>query len=333
MVIGSVVLGGVTRLTESGLSMVNWHLVKGMKPPWSEEEWEEEFKNYQKYPEFKTVHNEITLSEFKKIFYMEYAHRMWGRFIGVAFAVPAAYFWIQGKFQRQMKLRVLVYGSLILFQGLLGWYMVKSGLEEKPDSMEIARVSQYRLAAHLGSALVLYSLLFWSAHKLLIQLEPLHETKGLIQLRYVTQWGKAIVFLTALSGAFVAGLDAGLVYNSFPKMADRWIPDDIVAQTPTWRNIFENPTTVQFNHRVLGTTTLVSILGIWLMARPVNLPRRAQLAVNCLAGMAAVQVGLGIGTLLYQVPVWIASMHQTGSVLVLTAALWLSRELTKRPVK
>lgn len=258
---------------------------------------------------------------------------MWGRLVGVAFALPAGYFWIRGRMPKQMKPRVLIYGSLLLFQGLLGWYMVKSGLEEKPDSMEIPRVSQYRLAAHLGSALVLYSLLFWSAHKLLFEPETLRETRGLIRLRYATQWGKAIVFLTALSGAFVAGLDAGLVYNSFPKMGDRWIPDDIAALTPKWRNIFENASAVQFNHRVLGTTTLIGILGIWLMARPVNLPHRARLAVNCLTAMGGVQVGLGIATLLYYVPVWMASVHQTGSVLVLTAALWLSRELTKRPVK
>ena len=280
-----------------------------------------------------SVHREITLSEFKRIFYMEYAHRMWGRAIGVAFAIPAAYFWLRGRMPRSMKPRVLIYGSLLLFQGLLGWFMVKSGLKENPESVDTVRVSQYRLAAHLGSALILYSLLFWSAHTLLFQPEMLHETKCLHRLRRATHVGKAVVFLTALSGAFVAGLDAGLVYNSFPKMANRWIPDDITALDPKWRNVFENPTTVQFNHRVLGTATLVGILGIWLMARPVSLPRRARLAVNCLAGMAGVQVSLGVATLLCYVPVWMASLHQTGSVLVLTAVLWLSRELKTRTVK
>ncbi|XP_065834102.1 heme A synthase COX15-like [Oscarella lobularis] len=334
MVVGSVVLGGVTRLTESGLSMVDWHLVKGIKPPTNEEEWKNEFEKYKQYPEFKYVHQTMTLDEFKRIFYMEYSHRMWGRCVGIVFALPATYFWLRGKIPRWLKPRIIIYGGLLLFQGLLGWYMVKSGLKQEKESLDIPRVSQYRLAAHLGSALLLYSLLFWSGLEVMLKGagSPANETRALVRLRHATRWTKAIVFLTALSGAFVAGLDAGLVYNSFPKMANRWIPDDLFAMEPKWRNLFENATTVQFNHRLLGTIALSSIAWVWVLARPLALAPRARLAVNCLAGMAFIQVSLGIGTLLFYVPISLAAAHQSGSLLLLTFSLWLSKELArKRP--
>ena len=212
--------------------------------------------------------------------------------------------------------------------------MVKSGLKQEKESLDIPRVSQYRLAAHLGSALLLYSLLFWSGLEVMLKGagSPANETRALVRLRHATRWTKAIVFLTALSGAFVAGLDAGLVYNSFPKMANRWIPDDLFAMEPKWRNLFENATTVQFNHRLLGTIALSSIAWVWVLARPLALAPRARLAVNCLAGMAFIQVSLGIGTLLFYVPISLAAAHQSGSLLLLTFSLWLSKELArKRP--
>uniref|UniRef100_H2ZSQ9 Cytochrome c oxidase assembly homolog COX15 n=1 Tax=Latimeria chalumnae TaxID=7897 RepID=H2ZSQ9_LATCH len=174
MVVGAVVLGGVTRLTESGLSMVDWHLIKEMKPPTTQAEWEAEFQKYQQFPEFKIFsfflnhHGDMTLTEFKFIWYMEYSHRMWGRAVGLAYILPAAYFWRRGWLSRAMKGQVLGLCGFVCFQGLLGWYMVKSGLEEKPDSHDIPRVSQYRLAAHLGSALVLYCASLWSGLSLLL---------------------------------------------------------------------------------------------------------------------------------------------------------------------
>ncbi|MEE6486306.1 hypothetical protein FKM82_014571 [Ascaphus truei] len=198
-----------------------------------------------------SMNHDMTLNEFKFIWFMEYSHRMWGRAVGLAYILPAIYFWRKGWFSRGMKGRVLGLCGFVCFQGLLGWYMVKSGLEEKPESYDIPRVSQYRLAAHLGSALVLYCASLWTGLSLLLPKHKLPDTRQLLQLRRFTHWTTGLVFLTALSGAFVAGLDAGLVYNSFPKMGERWIPDDLLAFSPTLKNFFENPTTVQFDHRIL----------------------------------------------------------------------------------
>lgn len=261
---------------------------------------------------------------------MEYAHRMWGRAIGLVFAVPAAYFWGKGWVGKSLKPRLVLYTGLILFQGLLGWWMVRSGLKEKPSPTEVPRVSQYRLAAHLGTALLLYSSMLYSALGLLLP-PKISKTPSarLSSLRHWAHGSVAIAFITALSGAFVAGLDAGLVYNSFPKMAGRWVPEDIAAMKPKMKNIFENPTTVQFDHRLLGTTTLAFILGTWAMARGVALAPRARLAVNCLAGMAFLQVGLGVATLLWYVPTPLAASHQSGSVALLSFGLWLMHELRK----
>ncbi|KPP68988.1 COX15 protein-like [Scleropages formosus] len=313
LVVGAVVLGGVTRLTESGLSMVDWHLIKEMKPPQTEAEWEAEFQKYQQYPEFKILNHDMTLQEFKAIFYMEWGHRMWGRL------------------------------------GLLGWYMVKSGLEEKPESYDVPRVSQYRLAAHLGSALVLYCASLWMGLSLLLpthkpvdsNLKPysplsplpvfwkLPDTRQLTLLRRFARGTGGLVFLTALSGAFVAGLDAGLVYNSFPKMGERWVPDDLLAFSPFLKNFFENPTTVQFDHRILGICTVTAITGLYLFSRRMVLPRRAKIALSCLLAMAYAQVGLGISTLLFYVPTPLAATHQSGSLALLTLAMWVLAELRR----
>lgn len=331
MVAGAVILGGVTRLTESGLSMVDWHLVKEMKPPGTQDEWEAEFHKYQQFPEFKILNHDMTLSEFKFIWYMEYSHRMWGRAVGLAYILPAVYFWRKGWFTRGMKGRVLGLCGFVCFQGLLGWYMVKSGLEEKPDSYDVPRVSQYRLAAHLGSALVLYCASLWTGLSLLLPKHKLIETSQLLKLRKFTHGTAGLVFLTALSGAFVAGLDAGLVYNSFPKMGERWIPDDLLAFSPTLKNIFENPTTVQFDHRILGISSVAAITALYYYSRRIPLPRRARLAVNSLIAVAYLQVTLGISTLLLYVPTSLAATHQSGSLALLSMAIWLMNELRRLP--
>nr|XP_057915145.1 cytochrome c oxidase assembly protein COX15 homolog [Doryrhamphus excisus] len=331
LVVGAVVLGGVTRLTESGLSMVDWHLVREMKPPQSEAEWQAEFSKYQQFPEFKIMNHDMTLSEFKFIFYMEWGHRMWGRLVGLAYILPTVYFWRKGYFTRSMKGKVLGLCGFVFFQGLLGWYMVKSGLEEKPESHDIPRVSQYRLSAHLGSALLLYCASLWTGLTLMLPAHKLAETKRLMQLRRFAKGTGGLVFLTALSGAFVAGLDAGLVYNSFPKMGERWIPDDLLAFSPTLQNFFENPTTVQFDHRILAITSLTAITGLYLFSRRMVLPRRAKIAISLLAAMAYGQVALGISTLLLYVPTPLAATHQSGSVALLSLAIWVLAELRKMP--
>ncbi|XP_068817969.1 heme A synthase COX15 isoform X3 [Capricornis sumatraensis] len=321
-VAGAVILGGVTRLTESGLSMVDWHLIKEMKPPTSKEEWEAEFQKYQQFPEFKILNHDMTLAEFKFIWYMEYSHRMWGRLVGLAYILPAAYFWKKGWLTRGLKGRVLALCGLVCFQGLLGWYMVKSGLEEKPDSHDIPRVSQYRLAAHLGSALVLYCASLWTSLSLLLPQHKLPETRQLLRLRR---------FAHGTAGAFVAGLDAGLVYNSFPKMGESWIPEDLFTFSPLLRNVFENPTMVQFDHRVLGITSVTAITVLYFLSRRIPLPRRTKIAATTLLALAYTQVGLGISTLLMYVPTPLAATHQSGSLALLSVALWLMNELRRVP--
>ncbi|CAG5054631.1 unnamed protein product [Parnassius apollo] len=330
MVFTAVVLGGVTRLTESGLSMVTWKLL-GEKMPTSEEEWQQEFEKYQQYPEYKYKNQHITLSEFKWIWWMEFAHRTWGRAIGAAVFLPAAFFWARGYLDRGMKIRVAAYCALVAAQGLMGWYMVKSGLEDRfQGPSDVPRVSQYRLAAHLSLAFILYSGLVAGALRILrplpvaATLQKIKALKGVTALAHTV---KAMAFLTAVSGAFVAGLDAGLVYNSFPKMGERWIPDDILAFNPIARNFTENPTTVQFDHRVLGTCTLAAASALWLVARRRPLAPAARRVANAVAAMAWLQVGLGISTLLTYVPTPLAASHQSGSLVLLTLAIWLTHEI------
>ncbi|KAK3780862.1 hypothetical protein RRG08_019813 [Elysia crispata] len=333
MCFGAVILGGVTRLTESGLSMVDWQLVKDMKPPGSEAEWIAEFERYKQFPEYQQISNqkEMTLSDFKFIFYMEWGHRMWGRTTGMVFLLPALYFLRKGWVSKALKPRLAAFAALLGFQGFLGWYMVKSGLEEKPGPNDVARVSQYRLAAHLGSAFILYTLFLWQGLSHLLTPIQLPDVKSITRLRGLAHGVMTAVFVTALSGAFVAGLDAGLTYNSYPKMADKWIPDDLWAFSPKWKNIFENPTTVQFNHRHLAESTVVLIGGFWWMSRKAPMHPRARLAVNLLLGMAFGQATLGVTTLLTYVPTPVAAVHQSGSLVLLSFAVWVAHELRRLP--
>jgi len=328
-----VVLGGVTRLTESGLSMVDWHLIKGMKPPRTQEEWEAYFEKYKQFPEWKYMNEAkgMTLEEFKAIFYFEYGHRMLGRAIGVAFLLPLGFFAAKKWVPKQI--RPLLFGctALLGFQGGLGWYMVKSGLEDKPESTDIPRVSQYRLASHLGTAFILYTGLLWNGLSLLTQ--PFHIPKMPMtsRLRTLAKGNMGLVFVTALSGAFVAGLDAGLVWNSYPKMGDNWIPDDVMRFEPKWINVFENTSTVQFDHRLLGHLTFASISALWFMSRKAPLPPRVKTTVNALLGMAIIQVALGVTTILTYVPVPVAASHQAGSLTLLSIATFLVHELKRMP--
>ncbi|KAF0765154.1 cytochrome c oxidase assembly protein COX15 [Aphis craccivora] len=329
MVFVAVALGGITRLTESGLSMVSWKLL-GEKLPTTQTQWLEEFNNYQQYPEFKMKNTSMTIEEFKWIWWMEYAHRTWGRCIGAAFFIPMAGFWLTRKFSRTTKIHSMICSVLLAGQGLMGWYMVKSGLENRFDKpTDVPRVSQYRLASHLGLAFVLYSFLLTNSLRILL---PVTVT-GFVTKKFVglAMAAKGLVFLTALSGAFVAGLDAGLVYNSFPKMGDKWIPDDILQIEPVLSNITENPTTVQFDHRILGISTVSILSALYIMSRKSKLPPRAKAAATALAVFSWCQMGLGISTLLTYVPVSLAAAHQSGSLTLLSLALWLVHELKTLP--
>ncbi|KAF9943371.1 Cytochrome c oxidase assembly protein cox15 [Mortierella alpina] len=356
MTFGIVVVGGMTRLTESGLSIVEWNLIKGMKPPRSQEEWEEEFAKYKQFPEYKILNHGMTLEEFKRIFYYEWSHRMLGRAIGAAFILPGLFFAARGMLSKNIARRSLIIGGLIGFQGALGWYMVKSGLDEQLMNTPGAtpRVSQYRLAAHLGSAFLIYAGALMTGMKVLTDYsisKGAYESLAAAINNPVLKRFKghahgivALVFFTAISGAFVAGLDAGLVYNEFPLMGGRLMPpvnelfdsrfvhENDHPKVGLWRNMFDNQVTVQFNHRVLATTTFTAVSALFLYSRRLPLPAHVRLGVNALMGVACCQVGLGIATLLYMVPVSLGTAHQAGSLTLLTAALYLMHSLKKVPV-
>ncbi|EGC36625.1 hypothetical protein DICPUDRAFT_54540 [Dictyostelium purpureum] len=333
-----IVIGGITRLTESGLSMVEWKPVVGTIPPLTQEEWEAEFEKYKQFPEYKKLNMGMTLDEFKQIFFWEYSHRLLGRVIGVAFFFPFVYYLKKGYIDRSLAKKLSVVFLMGGAQGALGWYMVKSGLDEKLIQGEVPRVSQYRLAAHLGSAFVIYTALFWFGLGLVrpaaIASNPNLQNFAPKMKKY-SHAVAGLIGVTAMSGAFVAGLDAGLVYNTFPKMGDDWIPDDIINPKikPAYKNCFEHDVTVQFQHRVLACITYGSILALTAFAYRGRkaLSPKARLAVNSLAVMGTAQVILGISTLLTFVPVSLAASHQAGSLTLLTIATWLLRELKKLP--
>uniref|UniRef100_F1L6L6 Cytochrome c oxidase assembly protein COX15 n=1 Tax=Ascaris suum TaxID=6253 RepID=F1L6L6_ASCSU len=334
MVYGAVAIGGATRLTESGLSMVEWDLFRSMKPPLTRRQWEEEFERYKRFPEYKykSRSEEMSLSQFKFIWTMEYLHRMWGRAVGVVFLLPCIYFWAKGRFSSPMKKRMLIAGSLLIGQGLIGWWMVKSGLDPTNNSnADIPRVSQYRLATHLTMAFVLYTIYLWTGlSHFFVPNDHTHLPK-IGRLRALTHCSKTLIVITAVMGAFVAGLDAGWVYNSWPKFADRWIPEDLMTRTPKWKNCFENPTTAQFLHRNLAYLTLASVTATWLVGRRMNLARRAKIVLHSTMIMGYTQVLLGIAALVYYVPVWLGVLHQSGSMAVMTFAFWLSNEIRRIP--
>jgi heme a synthase len=319
MVFAMVVLGGVTRLTDSGLSMVEWRPLTGWLPPFEDAEWQVLFEKYQAFPEFRKVNADMTLAGFKGIFWLEFLHRLWGRVIGLAFFLPFVIFLVRGWVGRGLALRLtlmFIGGGL---QGVLGWYMVKSGLVDRPD------VSQYRLAAHLMAALLIYIYILWVA------IDLWRNGDFPSAQRKLAPWAQALlvlVLITAFSGALVAGLDAGLTYNTFPLMDGDIIPDGLWQLTPGYLNMFENITTVQFDHRVLAELTFLAVITLWIYARRSGISGSLMGAVNWLAGLVILQVTLGISTLLMVVPVPLAAAHQAVAVVLLGACVWVLREAT-----
>ena len=341
MVFGMVALGGVTRLTGSGLSMVEWKPA-GILPPLTRAGWQDEFDKYKQFPEYQRHDDSLTLEHFRWIWLMEWGHRMAGRATGIVFAAPLLYFSARGIVQRVPGLLPKLMGLLALggSQGLIGWWMVRSGLDNKERFGGEGRVSPYRLATHLSMAFLLYTALFNIALPLrygaAAAMRPEVARKAAQMLDKVPAGFKRaalglsiLVGTTAFSGAFVAGNRAGLVYDTFPKMGGEWVPSDIVDpyMEPKWRNVFENSTMVQWNHRVLAMSTLAGTCALWVASRGIALPPAARLASNSLIGMAGVQVSLGISTLLLHVPTSLASAHQMGSLALLTISMWLVQTL------
>jgi cytochrome c oxidase assembly protein subunit 15 len=314
MIFIMVVLGGITRLTESGLSITEWNPVTGILPPLSDAAWQAEFARYREIPQFRAIHSWMTVADFKAIFFWEWLHRLWGRLIGFVFAIPFVWFLWRGRVAPALRPRL--YGLLVLggLQGLLGWVMVQSGLSERIE------VSQYRLVAHLGLAVVIYAAILWTALDLLWP-GSATAARAPAWLRRSAAAIVALVFVTLLAGGFVAGLRAGLVYNTFPLMNGSFVPPDYLAMSPWWRNLFENVAAVQLDHRILAETTGTIILILWLVAPRRVLPQRARRALDALLAVAALQVGLGIATLLLVVPTALGVAHQAGALLLFTAAL------------
>jgi cytochrome c oxidase assembly protein subunit 15 len=320
LVFAMVVLGGFTRLTGSGLSMVDWRPLMGILPPLSDADWQRAFEMYQQSPEFQKVNSEFGIAEFKGIFWLEYLHRLLGRTIGLVFFVPFLYFFIKGYVVRREWPKYLLMFVLGGMQGLLGWYMVKSGLVDVPQ------VSQYRLTAHLVAAFAIYAYMFWVAMSLLFPAPagaPRHPWYGRTLALFI------LLSVTIVSGGFVAGLKAGKIYNTFPMMGESWIPPGLMALDPLWRNFFDNMTTVQFDHRLLALATFVLIVVYWFKARRAALPARAQPAASALLHTAVLQVILGIATLLLAVPVILGAAHQGVAMLLFTVALYLVHALRR----
>ena len=313
MILVMVFIGGLTRSTDSGLSMVDWRIFLGIIPPLNEGDWFNLFNKYKQFPEYKLINQNITLSEFKFIFWMEYAHRIWGRLIFLVILLPFLYFKLYKKIPKKLDKHFMIIILLILFQGFFGWYMVKSGLVENPD------VSQYRLSVHLIIAFIIYGYLFYMSlifYDLKNNIKKTH-TKSSLKFPFICLI--LLISITVLSGGFVAGLDAGLTYNTFPKMGENFIPKYI--------NFFENPITVQFDHRILGTLTLLVILSLWLYIKIKKFPVEFKKKINWLLFAVVFQVILGIATLISFVAIPLALMHQLGSLILLSISLWIFKRL------
>lgn len=331
-----VVVGGITRLTRSGLSMTSWKFT-GEKPPSTPEEWEEEFARYKLTPEYIKTNQGMTVEEFKFIYFWEWGHRMWGRALGLVVAVPAAVFASRGMVNRALGRRLSLLFLMGATQGLVGWWMVRSGFQE-PEDNQVPRVSTYRMAGHLLSAFVIFSTLVWTTLSVAIPAPPL-ESLGPEAARAGRLLGRwvhpvaGIVAITAMSGCFVAGKDAGRAYNTWPDMNGEWIPSEYWSERlPALRNIFENTAAVQFNHRMLAYTTLGSIAGLWRYGTQLKaLPPCTRLVLHALLAATGAQVALGITTLLTYVPVPLGAAHQGTAMVLFTLMLGLMYSIKQAP--
>lgn len=310
-----VIVGGLTRLTHSGLSMVEWNLFMGSIPPTTEADWQELFNKYKQYPEYQLVNFNFSLEEFKSIFYWEYGHRMLGRFIGLVFIVPFLLFWIKKKISSSLMPKLLLILFMGGFQGFLGYYMVESGLVKNPD------VSHYRLAMHLTTAFITFAYTFWVALGLIYPKEngaqlKRHPMKSAFILLAV------LLVIQIVWGAYVAGLNAGKVYTTWPKMGDDWIAPAVTAIEPLWLNFVEGIAGVQFVHRYLAYLLVGFVIWIYVKTRKYKLSQRQTSSIRLLVGMVFIQFLLGIGTLMMSVPIYMGLIHQIGAFILLAIVVF-----------
>ena len=320
LVFAMVVVGGITRLTHSGLSIVEWQPLVGALPPLDEQQWQATFAKYRETPEFRLRNHDMTLEGFKGIFFWEYLHRLLGRLVGVVFFVPFLYFLARGRIRGSVAWKLAAIFLLGGLQGALGWYMVKSGLVDDP------RVSPLRLAAHLGMAFLLFALMAWTALGLL---RPATAADVPPRVRALSTTLVGVVFVMVLSGALVAGIRAGFAYNTWPLMNGKVVPDEILMIEPWWNNFVYNMATVQFDHR--GIAYLIAVVAVvtWASARSGVSDAYARRWSHALLAAVAVQIGLGIATLLMRVPVPLAAVHQAGAMIVFSCALGLRHSLRR----
>lgn len=301
-----IMLGGVTRLTQSGLSIVEWKPVTGVVPPLSSTDWETAFQSYKQFPEYQMVNQDMTLKEFKFIYLMEYSHRLLGRLLALVLFVPLVIFWCRQRLPDSIKKKSLLILALCFIQGAVGWYMVKSGLVKVPA------VSHYRLALHMGLAFSMLGLTVWVLLDYLKgKRSRAHKIPNVFLFVFVVQ------FLTMIYGAFVAGLKAGVLYNTFPLMEGQWLPAEWAFHKPLWANFFENPVTVQWLHRVLA---FFSLGAIW---SGYAIHRNSMLAPSVLvwALVVTTQVVLGAFTIVFDVPVSLGTLHQAWAAVVMVVGL------------
>ena len=316
LVFAMVLLGGITRLTESGLSIVYWRPFTGWIPPMNEAAWTAVFASYRESPEFQKLNFWMALDDFKRIFWLEYLHRVLGRIIGIAYFLPFAWFLIRYRLPAGLTGRLAILFVLGGLQGALGWYMVKSGLVDQPS------VSQYRLAAHLGLAVVIYAAMLYTAlglGKIPAAAMPIsRDTRNPVSrgARNLS----ILIFITMTWGALVAGMDGGAVFTTFPLMDGGILPPNALSMSPIWLNLFENIGTVQFIHRVLAICTVIAALCFWWAHRLAK-----SRATTLVAVFAALQFCLGIATILSGASIYIAWAHQGGAMLLFTTAIWTWR--------
>lgn len=322
-----VVVGGITRLTYSGLSIVEWDLVMGSVPPLSEQDWLDTFHRYKQTPEFKIKNYDFSLEEFKSIFWWEYIHRMLGRIIGLVFIVPFLYLLLKKKLNAPFIRKLFIVFALGCFQGFLGWFMVESGLIKDPQ------ISHYRLAAHLITAFILFGYIFW----LLLEIIFRETGKEVPHAGGLRKYSFALLFITFIQiiyGAFVSGLKAGRVYNTFPKMGDHWIPDSVgfAYKNAGLISFLENMGSVQFIHRYIAFIIFLLAAYTWSISRKMPLSSHQEMGINLILSVVIVQILLGVFTLLFAVPVALAVIHQIGALLLVTAIIYLWFHLRKSTI-
>ena len=313
MIFAIILVGGATRLTESGLSITEWKPVSGVVPPIGEAAWQAEFAKYQRIPQYQRLNPDMTLDGFRRIYLWEYGHRLIARLVGLFFVLPLAWFALRRRLPRRARRPVVLLLVLLLGQAAMGWWMVSSGLSVRTE------VSQYRLALHLATALVLLALTVWTAADLLEgrRGRPAGAAPGTERALALLL---GLVFTTATSGALVAGLRAGKVYNTFPLMAGQVVPPGYGQLAPWWRNLFENHGAVQFNHRVLAIVTLLAVVTVWAAYRRAA-DRRLVARLHLMLAVVIGQLALGIATLLLAVPISLGVAHQGGAVVLMVVVL------------